>query len=66
MDVTSDFNHRGAALEVVRKTIREEDPNRRYQHDLMDFNNQKSFSIIKALLQRSKDNLQKSLTKDKK
>jgi len=66
MDVTSDFNHRGAALEIVRKMIREENSNKHYQHDLMDFNNQNSFAAIKSLLQVSKENLRKSLNNSKK
>jgi hypothetical protein len=63
MDVTSDFNHRGASLEVVRETIRETNSDKHYQHDLMDFNNQNSFDAIKSLLRLSKENLQKKLIK---
>ena len=61
MNLTADFNHRGAALEVVRKTIRETNPDKQYQHDLMDFNNQNSFNDVKSLLLRSMESLSKSL-----
>ena len=64
--LTSDFNHRGAALEILRKTIRETKPDKKYQHDMMDFNNQSSFSEIKALLLLSIANLNKSLSESTK
>jgi hypothetical protein len=63
IDVKGDFNHRGASLEMVRKTIREINSNKHYQHDIMDFNNQNSFDAIKSLLRLSSENLQKKLTK---
>jgi hypothetical protein len=63
MDVTSDFNHRGAVLEIVRKTIREANPNTYYQHDLMDFNNQNDFTAVKALLFLSKEKLEEVMAK---
>jgi hypothetical protein len=63
MDITSDFNHRGTALEIVRKTIRETNADKRYQHHLTDFNNQNSFDANKSRLRLSRVNLQNNLNR---
>jgi len=58
VDVMGDFNHRNAAMEMVRATIEEITPNKQYRHRLMDFNNQNSFNEIKELLSKSIEKLE--------
>ncbi len=60
-DVTKDFNHRNAAMEMVRRTIEEIKPNQKYQHRLMDFNNEVSFTEIKSVLKLAIDKFEKAL-----
>lgn len=53
IDVTGDFNHRGASLNIVRQQISDQNPERKYQHQLMDFNNEETFQEIRNTLNSS-------------
>jgi len=50
LDKTGDFNHRAPALNIVRQNIFILNPNRKYSHQLMEFNNEQNFLDIKELL----------------
>lgn len=50
IDETGDFNHRAPALNIVRQNISVLNPNRDYNHQIMEFNNEQSFLDIKKLL----------------
>ena len=52
LDLTGDFNHRAAALEMVRKEISLIDPQRKYEHQIMQFNNERSHKQVLELLNR--------------
>lgn len=53
LDVTGDFNHRAAGLNVVRETISELNPDWKYTHQLMEFNNDELYEEIIELLDLS-------------
>ena len=59
---TGEFNHRGAALNIVREYIGKLRPDRDYQHRLMDFNNTESFGEIKNVLYLGIRNFENSLS----
>ncbi len=62
-DVIKDFNHRNSAMEMVRKTIEEMNPNKKYRHRLMDFNNEESFEEVKSILALSINKFEEVLSK---
>ena len=47
---TGDFNHRAAALNMLRENISLQNPEKNYKHQLMEYNNEQSFSDLKTLL----------------
>ena len=61
LDVTGDFNHRAAGLEIVRQNITLLDPGRAYEHQLMEFNNENSFTAVKEVLFISRKRLEQDL-----
>lgn len=52
VQVYGDFYRRNAALNMVRSVIKDSSSNK-YRHPLMDFNNEVAFKEIKAILDRS-------------
>ena len=50
LDVTRDFNHRAAGLNIVRETISVLNPDWEYKHQLMEFNNDELYADIIKLL----------------
>ena len=55
IEVTGEFRHRSAALQEVRYTIEELNPDVDYAHRLMDYNNDRgtTFADLHALLEKS-------------
>ena len=50
LDETDDFNHRAPALNIIREYISSLNPKRKYDHQVMDFNNEQGFSEVKKVL----------------
>ncbi|MEP5613920.1 MAG: hypothetical protein ABJP45_16835 [Cyclobacteriaceae bacterium] len=53
LDLTGDFNHRAAGLNVVRESISEVNPEWKYKHQLMEFNNDETYDEVIDLLNLS-------------
>ncbi|MEP1094798.1 MAG: hypothetical protein ABJG78_06785 [Cyclobacteriaceae bacterium] len=53
LELTGDFNHRAAGLNIVRQSITELNPEWKYQHQLMEFNNDETYEEIIDLLDLS-------------
>lgn len=53
IDVTGDFNHRGASLNEVRFSIMQKKPNAKYAHRLRDFNNEEGYDEVKDTIKIS-------------
>lgn len=68
VEVTGNFQHRGAAMQESRFVIEEVAPNRNYHHRLMDYNNDPATSfadvqkVLRLLQERIKDRLAKEST----
>ena len=58
---TGDFNHRAAALNILRGEISRLNPQRKYKHQLMEFNNVQSFQNIKDLIALSIQKIRKEI-----
>ncbi len=63
IDVAGTMDHRSGALEEVRRTIGEFSHGKKYEHRLMDYNNDPSttFSDIKRVLERAKTRIKARL-----
>jgi len=53
LDLTGDFNHRAAGLNVVRKSISELNPEWNYKHQLLEFNNDETYEEVIQILELS-------------
>lgn len=64
VEVTGNFEHRGAAMQEARFVIEEIAPNRDYQHRLMDYNNdpRTTFADVQKVLQILQDRIVKRLS----
>jgi len=66
IEVTGDFQHRGAAMQESRFVIDEIAPNRNYDHRLMDYNNdpKTTFADVQKVLRLLQQRIAERLTKE--